>query len=48
MDVEIIVNGQSVDLNDYVKRVTFEINSGLIKSLRDVPDWSTVEIKLTK
>ena len=48
MNVEIIVDGDNLDLNEFVKKVTFEINSGLIKSLRDVPNWSKVEIKLEK
>lgn len=48
MNVEIIIDGDSLDLNEFVRKVTFEINSGLIKSLRDVPEWSKVEIKMEK
>lgn len=48
MNTEIIVDGESLELNEFVKKVTFEINSGLINSLRDVPNWSKVEIKLEK
>ena len=48
MNAEIIVDGESLDLNEFVKKITFEINSGLVNSLRDVPNWSKVEIKLEK
>ncbi len=48
MKVEIIVDGESLNLNDFVQRVTFGINSGVLNSLREVPEWSAVEIKLTK
>jgi len=48
MNVEILIDGETLDLNEFVRKVTFEINSGLIKSLRDIPEWSKVEIKLEK
>jgi hypothetical protein len=48
MNVEIIVDGKSLELNDFVKTVTFQVASGIINSLRDVPDWANVEIKLKK
>ncbi len=48
MNVEIIVNGNKLELNDFVKKVTFNINSGLINSLRDVTDWSKIEIRIEK
>ena len=48
MNVEIIIDGKDMDLNDFVQRITFEVSSGLIRSLRDVPDWSSAEIKIQK
>jgi hypothetical protein len=48
MKVEIIVDGESLGLNDFVQRVAFGVSSGLVNSLHEVPEWSTVEIKLTK
>ena len=48
MKVEIIVDGNSLELNEFVQKVTFEIGAGLVNSLRDVPEWSNVEIKLSK
>ena len=48
MDVQIIVDGNTLELNDFVKKVTFQVASGIVNSLRDVPDWSNVEIKLKK
>jgi hypothetical protein len=48
MKVEIFIDGSELDLNDFVERVTFGINKGLIESLHDVPEWSKIEIKIQK
>lgn len=48
MKVEILVDGTELDLNDFVERITFGINKGLIDSLHDVPEWSKIQIKLEK
>ena len=48
MNVEIKVDGKKIPLNQFVKKVTMEINSGLINSLRNVPDWTAAEIKIKK
>jgi hypothetical protein len=48
MNTEINVDGESLDINEFVERVTFGIVAGLVNSLRDVPDWSKIEIKLEK
>jgi hypothetical protein len=48
MDVEIIVDGIGLDLNEFVKRITYGVSSGLVSSLHDVPEWSSIEIKLKK
>ena len=48
MKVEILVDDESLELNDFVKKATFNICSGLLDSLRDVGEWSKVEIKIEK
>ena len=48
MNVEIIVDGNSLEINDFVKKVAFEINNGFVTSLREVPEWTKLEIKLEK
>ena len=48
MNVEIIVDGNKLELNDFVKKVTFNVNHGLIRSLRDVTDYSKVEIRIER
>ncbi len=48
MNAEIIVDGEILDINDFVEKVTFGVAAGLVNSLRDIPDWSKIEIKLEK
>jgi hypothetical protein len=48
METEIIVDGKKIDINPFVKSVTYEINAGLLKSLHHVPEWTKVEIVLKK
>ncbi len=48
MKVEIVVDGQELELNDFVKKITYNLSSSLVNSLRDVPKWSTIEIRLRK
>jgi hypothetical protein len=48
MDAEIIVDGKSIDLNEFVKRITFSVTVGLVNSLHDIPEWSKIEIKLER
>ena len=48
MDVQIIIDGQELALNDFVKKITSNVASGIIDSLRDVPDWKNVVIKIEK
>ena len=48
MNVKIIVDDKVLELNEFVKKVSFQVVSGLINSLRDVPDWNKVELKLEK
>lgn len=48
MNVDILIDGKSLDINEFIEKITFEINSALVNSLRDVPEWSKLEIKLEK
>jgi hypothetical protein len=48
MDIKLIVDGEDIDMNDFVTKVLFEINNGLIKNLRGVDDWSKIEIHIQK
>jgi hypothetical protein len=48
MNVEIIVDGNKLDLNDFVRKVTFNVTHGLIRSLRDVNEYSKVEIRIER
>lgn len=48
MKVEIIVDDKELELNDFVTKATFNICSGLLDSLRDVDEWSKVEIKIER
>ena len=49
MDVRLIVDGEEIDLNDFVVKVLGGVITGAVSSLRGIKkDWKTVEIKLTK
>ena len=48
MNVEMKIDGEDLDINDFVQKITFEINKALISSLNAKQDWSTIEIKLEK
>lgn len=49
MDVKLIVDGEEIDLNDFVVKVLGGVITGTVSSLRGIKkDWKTVEIKLTK
>ena len=48
MDVEIIVDGVSIEINDFVRKVTFGVTEGIVNALHDIPNWSKIEIKLEK
>jgi hypothetical protein len=48
MNVQVIIDGQELDLNDFVKKITINVASGIVESLRDVPDWKNLTIKIEK
>jgi hypothetical protein len=48
LNVDIKIDNQALELNDFVQKVIFNVISGLMESLRDVPEWQSIEIKLDK
>ena len=49
MDVKLIVDGEEIDLNDFVAKILGGVITGAVSSLRGIKkDWKTVEIKLAK
>ncbi|MEM2995675.1 MAG: hypothetical protein QXI91_06670 [Candidatus Bathyarchaeia archaeon] len=49
MDVKLLVDGEEIALNDFVKKILGGTIVGAVTSLRGVKsDWKTIEIKMTK
>lgn len=48
MELKLIVDGNEIDLNEYVTSVVFEVNNGLLKTLRDINDWNKMELHIQK
>ena len=48
MEIKLVVDGQEIHLNKYVKSIYFEINNGLIKTLRGLNDWTELELQIKK
>ncbi len=49
MEVEILVDGEQIPINWYVKKVFFNVISSLLSTLKGVDeDWKRVEIKIMK
>jgi hypothetical protein len=48
VELKLIVDGVEVDLNEYVTSVVFEVNNGLLKTLRDINDWNKMELHIQK
>jgi len=49
LDVKLIVDGEEIDLNDFVAKILGGVITGAVSSLRGIKkDWKTVEIKLAK
>jgi len=47
-NVELKINGDAVELNDFVTNFIAETVAGMVKSLRGVSDIETVELKIVK
>ena len=49
MDVKLIVDGEEVDLNEFVVKVFSGIIAGAVTSLRGInKDWKKIEVEVTK
>ena len=45
---ELAVNGKKIDLNNFVQGFVSQTLIGMVKSLRDVGDIETIELKISK
>jgi hypothetical protein len=49
LDVKLLVDGEEIELNEFVQKILSGTIAGAVNSLRDIKkDWKTIEIKLTK
>ncbi len=47
-NVDLTINGEKVDLNNFVQGFISETVIGMVKSLRGVGDIETIELKVSK
>ena len=47
-NAKLIVNGETVALNDFIQNFISQTLIGMVKSLRGVGDIETIELKVTK
>jgi len=49
LDVKLLVDGEEIDLNEFVVKILSGTIVGAVTSLRGIKkDWKTVEIKIVK
>lgn len=49
MDIELIIDGEEIDLNDFVRKILAGTFVGAVTSLRDIKkDWKEIKIRLTQ
>lgn len=49
MDVKLLVDGEKIDLNEFVVKILSGTVAGAVTSLRDIKkDWKKIEITVTK
>ncbi len=49
MDVKLLVDGEEIDLNEFVTKILGGTIVGAVTSLRGIKkDWKQIEIKITK
>lgn len=49
LDVKLFVDGEEIDLNEFVAKILAGTFVGAVTALRDIKkDWKNIEIKITK
>ena len=49
MNTRLLVDGEVIDLNDFVEKILSGTIAGAVTSLRDIKkDWKKIEIQVTK
>ena len=49
MDIKLLVDGEEIDLNEFVTKILSGTVEGAVTSLRGIKkDWKKIEIKLTR
>jgi len=49
LDIELIVDGETIPLNDFVRKILGGTFAGAVTSLRDIKsDWKEIKIRLTQ
>jgi hypothetical protein len=49
LDIELIVDGEDIALNDFVRKILAGTFVGAVASLRDIKkDWKEIKIRLTQ
>jgi hypothetical protein len=49
LDVKLLVDGEKIDLNEFVVKILSGTVAGAVTSLRDIKkDWKKIEITVTK
>jgi hypothetical protein len=49
LDIEVLVDNENIDLNEFVKKILTGTLVGAVTSLRGIKkDWKNIEIKITK
>lgn len=49
MDIELVVDGEDIPLNDFVRKILGGTFIGAVTSLRDIKkDWKEIKIRLTQ
>ena len=49
MNTKLLVDGEPIDLNEFVEKILSGTIAGAVTSLRDIKrDWKKIEIQVTK
>ena len=49
MDIRLLVNGEAIELNEFVSKILGGTIIGAVTSLRGIKkDWKEIEVKVTK